>query len=1596
MKTTKPIAVSTQSPVTHQPAGLAARFTAVKSARWLLAATLALFAVVVAPQRADAGVGWGSTSSTNWTTGASWVGGAVPGWGNGLDVVFYANATTIYTNNIGSADVTMRQLYFYQTNFSGTPPNLPSALAILPTTQNDIIVNLSDGAGTPHILNFARSVGTQNGQIWMNSGSTNNVIIGAGIGSINISAGAGLNINHLGSGTLTIGSPITQGAAGKTLALTASPGYTGSGTTVLSAANTYSGATTISAGQLVLAAGSSIAASSGVILGTDPSAILQLNTNQTISSLSGGGTSGGTVNLQSYTLTVSGTGSGSYSGLISGTTGGLTKLGTGALTLSGTSANSYSGPTIVGGGTLGVAAVNYPSASALTVSNGAALTLDVTGGATTVATPSVTFGTNTTLTFSYGVLPGGNPFVPAMNNAAATGTTLTANGTNIVINVSGSGFGVGQFTLIKYSGSIGGNGFGAFQLGSLPLGAVATLSNNTANASIDLVISGFSQATWQGYVNGQWDTNTVNWTNVYSGYALAFSNSIAAILDDTASGTTSLTLNGVLQPGKVVVDNSTLNYSLSGAGSLGGTMSLTKNGTAALLIATTNNYTGDTTINAGTAQFGDGTTANGSVTGNIVNNGAVVMANPRAQTYPGVISGTGPLTVSGNATLSGVNTYTGQTTVTNNGTLTLSGNRTNNSGIIRLYSGTMNIQNGNFSMGANGFYLGAGLGFGSDSNATVNQTGGNITYGSSLALLVGNGTLPSGATYTYNLSGGSIAGFSSTTRGVMFGVNPGDGGNLPTAAFNLSGSGFLNMSNSMVALGRSDATTDNWKANFNQTGGRAVIGTLTMGGVGTSGSGNINASLNLTGGTNIVSSFTHLAEAQNNTCTINIGGTADVTLAAFPTTAHGAGSTATLTLNGGILRPYAASTVYMQGLDNAYLTTNGANINVASGNDITVAQAFTDAPSQVGKLVKTGVGILTLTGANAYSGGTTVSNGTLVLGAAHAATGSLTAADGTKLGCLSDAPGVTVNLPGATIGNTTAGAGLLAQFKGNLGNPTAPAGYITNLTLSGPTPVSVLASGLQVGTIPLLQYSTLSGAGSITNGTPPQGVVGTITNDTTTKTISLVVTAIYPVVWSGQSGTNWDINVSTNWSVNGTPTPYLNSGSACLFNDTAVTGTIVITQAVSPTGLVFSNNTVAYSLGASGSGSLAAMNGSTGLSKDGSGSLKVTTVLSGSGGLNMQGSGTLTLTAVNTFTGGTVVSGGTLNLDNTGHGNPQPCLAPQSDLTISNATVNLVGNTYNAIYDNTGGTVTIAAGGTLIANGTTPNQDNLFNLTMAGGTLAAGPGSFGSSQNANFSINGAITVTDNSTISAAIQSGGTLPVDVVSGKTLLVSGTVANKPTGSTDLTKTGLGTLILAGTNTYTGATTVDGTLLVNGMINSSSTVTLNSSATLGGSGTVAGTASFSDGSFATNNVGSPLTLGTLDMAGNATMNVATASPLSAGIYPLINYTSLTSSGLFTNLNIGGAGLAGGATASVVFTNNTVALSVVGGVPTPTNISYTISGSSLILNWPAGQGWQLQSQTNSLSTGLTTNWTTVSGATPPFTNTITPANPAVFYRLKY
>lgn len=87
-------------------------------------------------------------------------------------------------------------------------------------------------------------------------------------------------------------------------------------------------------------------------------------------------------------------------------------------------------------------------------------------------------------------------------------------------------------------------------------------------------------------------------------------------------------------------------------------------------------------------------------------------------------------------------------------------------------------------------------------------------------------------------------------------------------------------------------------------------------------------------------------------------------------------------------------------------------------------------------------------------------------------------------------------------------------------------------------------------------------------------------------------------------------------------------------------------------------------------------------------------------------------------------------------------------------------------------------------------------------------------------------------------------------------------------------------------------------------------------------------------------------------------------------------------------------------YIGSTSTLTVGSGVnTTPTNIATSVSGNQLTLTWPADHtGWTLQSQTNSINTGLSTTWYNVPGSTTinQMTFTINPANPTVFYRLKY
>ena len=82
-------------------------------------------------------------------------------------------------------------------------------------------------------------------------------------------------------------------------------------------------------------------------------------------------------------------------------------------------------------------------------------------------------------------------------------------------------------------------------------------------------------------------------------------------------------------------------------GAIHGNGGLIKHGAGALVLLGSNDYTGGTTIEGGTLQLGNGVNTAGSVAGDIVNNASLVFASPYAQTFSGVITGTGNVTKTG-------------------------------------------------------------------------------------------------------------------------------------------------------------------------------------------------------------------------------------------------------------------------------------------------------------------------------------------------------------------------------------------------------------------------------------------------------------------------------------------------------------------------------------------------------------------------------------------------------------------------------------------------------------------------------------------------------------------------------------------------------------------------------------------------------------------------------------------------------------------------------------------------------------------------------------------------------------------------------------
>ena len=275
------------------------------------------------------------------------------------------------------------------------------------------------------------------------------------------------------------------------------------------------------------------------------------------------------------------------------TAGGLTKNGNGTLTLTG--ANTYTGATVVNAGTLVNNTASTGSGS-VTVANGAGYGVKVLVAGTQLTNSSLTLGTSAATSFAFDLGGDGNPAVAPL---VVTGV-LAVNGTNTVNIADALPQALPQFALIKYGSK---TGAGKFVLGTLPTGVQATLIDNTANKSIDLLITSVGLPRWDGRVAGAvWDINTTtNWIELSTGLATKYKDTFPVLFDDAALGSTTINLTANVLPGAISISNSTLNYILNGTGKIGGTAGITKQGSNTFSIANAlNDYTGATVILGGT------------------------------------------------------------------------------------------------------------------------------------------------------------------------------------------------------------------------------------------------------------------------------------------------------------------------------------------------------------------------------------------------------------------------------------------------------------------------------------------------------------------------------------------------------------------------------------------------------------------------------------------------------------------------------------------------------------------------------------------------------------------------------------------------------------------------------------------------------------------------------------------------------------------------------------------------------------------------------------------------------------------------------------
>lgn len=364
------------------------------------------------------------------------------------------------------------------------------------------------------------------------------------------------------------------------------------------------------------------------------------------------------------------------------------------------------------------------------------------------------------------------------------------------------------------------------------------------------------------------------------------------------------------------------------------------------------------------------------------------------------------------------------------------------------------------------------------------------------------------------------------------------------------------------------------------------IGGIRFGAGGTAGNAAITGTLNLDGG---VLTAARIYEG---------------TGAATPTVSR-------LNFNGGTLQALASTAngaTFLTNLDFANVKAGGAVIDT-NGANITIGQALVaDATSTGGGLTKLGAGTLTLTGANTYTGATTVSAGKLAISAPYSAITATSVATGARLQIVSGA--IASSLPALTLASE-AGVELNLGAYNSANLATAS---IASLTANANYRIDLTGTNIPVGTYTIFTYGQKTGAGLPVLGAMPPGVTASVQDTGSAVVLSVQSPQLPSFVWSAGSGT-WD-TVATNW--NGQT--YIEGGLAT-FPNLAGDNVVTLSAPRSPFSVTIQN---AYSATA-GSNSTYTFSGAA---------------IAGSGSLEKTGTGVVTFNNSNTYSGPTTIGGG--------------------------------------------------------------------------------------------------------------------------------------------------------------------------------------------------------------------------------------------------------------------------------------------------------------------------------------------------------------------